>query len=247
LTKIKHEERIVLVTGASKGIGLAIVKKYLSKGYVVIAHYRQESPQLKELSIEANGKLCPLQADLSDEDETKSMLKESMQLFGRIDILINNAGTYSMVEEYDQLTTQQFLDVLRVNLLVPFEMSQFMIGSMMERGFGRIVNISSISVEHGGAPKSVNYTCSKAAIEALTKSYAKLGAENNVLINAIRVGLTDTGFHSKNPTKNMKERIQMVPMKRIATADEIANVICFYGSEENSFTTGSIINVSGGE
>lgn len=241
------EKPVVLVTGAGKGIGSKVVEKYLGRGYNVVANTHRKSDLLDTFQDNYDGQLFQIKTDLSEEEETKAFLIKAQEIFNRIDIVVNNAGTYSSSENYQKLTTRQFNDVLRVNLLAAFEICQFFITGMVERKFGRIVNVSSISVEHGGAPSSVNYTCSKAGLEALTKSFAKIAPKNDVLVNAIRVGLTDTEFHSRNPNKAMKERIELVPMKRMATTNEIAKTICFYGSEKNTFTTGTVIKVSGGE
>ena len=118
---------------------------------------------------------------------------------------------------------------------------------MKEEEYGRIVNISSIGVKYGGSPSSAIYTMSKSAIESITTSFAKAGAKHNILVNCIRIGVTNTKLHNLNPEKNMKKRTSMIPMQRIADPNEIAQSILFLISPESSFTTGSIFTVSGGE
>ena len=112
---------------------------------------------------------------------------------------------------------------------------------------GRIINISSIGVKYGGHPNSAPYTISKAALEAMTILFAKAGAPHNVLVNAVRVGATDTDFHKLNPSKDLSSRINLIPLKRLADPSEIASTIYFLASEESSFVTGSVITVAGGE
>ena len=239
--------RTVLVTGGSKGIGLAVVKRFLKEGHRVISHFHTNPIDKNSLTGENRDRLFEVQCDLVCVKQTNIMLVKSIEKFGAIDILINNAATYTIADHYCNLKSGDFLDVLKVNLIAPFELSKKVIGEMIENGWGRIVNISSISVEHGGSPLSVSYTCSKSAIEALTKSFAKLGAESNVLVNSVRVGLTKTQFHDKNPGKDLKKRAEQIPVKRMADPTEIAEVVYFYCSDANTYSTGSIIKVAGGE
>lgn len=239
--------KTVLVTGGSKGIGLAVVKRFLSEGHKVVSHFHTNPIDVNYLPKGCKNRLFEVQGDLIDAEQTQSMLRKAVDQCGPIDILINNAATFSIANHYSDTESSNFLDILKVNLIAPFELSKNVIEEMIKNRWGRIVNISSISVEHGGSPLSVSYTCSKAALEALTKSFAKLGADNNVFVNSIRVGLTKTQFHDKNPGKDLNKRAGQIPVKRMADAAEIAEVVYFYGSEINTFTTGSIIKVSGGE
>ena len=117
---------------------------------------------------------------------------------------------------------------------------------MLERGWGRIVNLSSIGVKFGGGSKTFCYSLSKHALEFFPHDH-KTWAARNILINTLRVGVTDTRIHKVDPEKDMNQRISMIPMARMATPDEIANVVCWLGSDQNSYMTGQVITASGGE
>ena len=118
---------------------------------------------------------------------------------------------------------------------------------MSKQKSGRIINVSSIGVKFGGSPNTVHYSASKAALEALTRSFSKIGAPDNVLVNAIRAGVTDTPIHSKLGRKDLSRRSGMIPLGRMADPEEISQAVLFLASDQSSYITGSIIPVSGGE
>jgi NAD(P)-dependent dehydrogenase (short-subunit alcohol dehydrogenase family) len=237
-----QSSKTALVTGANSGIGLATVNKFLAAGHRVIAIYHTDDNNLSSIS---NQNLRCISAELSSEkgvDSLLTLLKET-----NIDILVNNAGLYGSYKDLKSTTRNNLESFLAINLLAPFQITQHFFHNMKSQGWGRIVNISSIGVKFGGNPASSPYSISKASLEAMTLSFSKDGADSNVLVNSLRVGVTNTKIHSNNPSKDMELRVQRIPMKRMAEPDEIANFIQFLSSEENSFTTGQTIAISGGE
>ena len=165
----------------------------------------------------------------------------------KVDVLINNAANFHISDCWEKIPMSRLEEIMQINFQTPLRLCQYFVDNMSENKWGRIVNISSISVEHGGNPSSLVYTASKSALESMTKSLSKSTARFGVLINAIRVGITDTEFHKKNPKKSIIERVKQIPLGRMAQPEEIARTIFFYGSDFNTFTTGSILKVSGGE
>ena len=164
-----------------------------------------------------------------------------METGKKVDILINNAGTFSFSKNIEYIPEIDFDRVIKVNLKAPFILSQLAMESMKKQKWGRIINISSIGVKYGGNPGSSVYTISKAALETMTLCFARAGAPFNVLVNAVRAGVVDTKFHDLNPSKNMEKRVALIPLKRCAGPEEIAETIAFIISEKSSFTTGSVI------
>jgi 3-oxoacyl-[acyl-carrier protein] reductase len=231
--------KTVLITGAGKGIGLAIAKKYIAEGYNVICHYHSSRPLFDGATF--------IKGDFSTESGVEKFIQECTSLAIKVDVLINNAACFYIADRWEEIPMLKVDEVLQINFKAPLRLSQYFIGKMLINKWGRIVNISSISVEHGGNPASLAYTTSKAALESMTKTVSKKTARSGVLINAIRVGLTDTEFHKKNPKKLINARVNQIPIGRMATPKEIASVIYFYGSDLNTFTAGSIIKVAGGE
>jgi len=234
----------VLVTGANSGIGFATVKLFLENGYKVFAHYNLNK---KNLELIDNTNLLLFQADFKNILETEELFDSIIKETNKIDVLVNNAGLYISVNEFDNLDIEILNDTINVNLKSPFILSKKYIKLMKKYNEGRVINISSIGVKYGGSPNSMPYTLSKSALETMTKSFAKEGAKYNILVNALRVGVTDTDIHNSAKRKNMQNRINMIPLKRMAEPKEIAEYILFLASQRSNFTTGSIITIAGGE
>jgi 3-oxoacyl-[acyl-carrier protein] reductase len=174
------------------------------------------------------------------------MFAEAVSGGHEVGVLVNNAGTYYGCE-LGKVPEEQFDYVMGVNLKAAFILSQLCLEHMKPYGRGRIINISSIGVKYGGSPSSAVYSMSKAALEAMTMAFAKAGAPRDILVNALRAGVTDTQRHSADKSKDMKRRAGLVPLGRMARPEEIAESILFLASEKSSFTTGSILTAGGGE
>ncbi len=234
-----NTKKTVLITGGAGGIGLASAKIYLASGYRVICHFHHQEPDITGVE--------KIQGDFSSDKGVDDFISELTCKEIQVDVLVNNAASFHIADNWSEVTSSQFAEVFQVNTMATFKLSQHAARDMLGKKWGRIVNISSISVEHGGNPASVAYTTSKAAIEAITKSISKETARFGILINALRVGMTDTNFHRRNQRKSLSDRVAQIPIGRMASADEIAATIFFYGSDENTFTTGTVIKISGGE
>ena len=240
----KKELKTVLITGANSGIGFAAVKLFLKNGYKVFAQYNSNK---NNLDIIKDINLILLQSDFRNLNETEKLFDNILKETTTIDVLVNNAGLYSPVENFDELNLNILNNVLNVNLKSPFILSKRFISLMKKYNRGRIINISSIGVKYGGSVLSMPYTLSKSALETMTISFAKEGAKYNILVNALRIGVTNTEIHKISKNKDMNSRINMIPLKRMAEPKEIAEYILFLSSEKSNFTTGSIITIAGGE
>lgn len=240
-------QKTVLITGITSDIGHEIAIRFAKKGWKIIGHYYSSEKKAGELKDEIDilGVNCYLlRADFSSKTEI-IRLDKKLQEF-QIDTLINNAGTYTESKHFSTLTIDDMIKTFMVNTFAPMLLSNSLFVRMKERRFGRIVNISSIAAKYGGSSYSMHYGCSKSALEGLTKTLAKEGAEYNVLVNTTRPGVIDTDFHVKFP-KDMEKRIAMIPMQRMGNPREVADVVYYLGSDVNSFITNEIITISGGE
>ena len=243
----KNINRTVFITGATSGIGMAIAIRFAEEGWNVLCHYHSSDEngiKLKRM-IDNLGVSCHLlKADLSSTRQIRS-LNNKLEEF-KIDSLINNAGTYTVNKHFKELTIEDITGTFMVNTFAPMLLSSSIFMGMKERRFGRIVNVSSIAAKYGGSSYSMHYGCSKLALEGLTKTLAREGAEYNVLVNTIRPGVIDTEFHKKFP-KDMFKRIAMIPMRRMGTPEDVADMVYYLGSDMNRFITNETIAVSGGE
>ncbi len=242
------EDKRILVTGASSGIGFQIATDFIRKGALVGAHYCGNESGVRKLLEYAAPEQCQIfQADFSQYEEVFRLWNEFTMWSGnRIDVLINNAGEAAQPAAISELTLDAWESTFKVNVTAPFLLSQAAFAIMSQQNSGRIINISSIGVKFGGSPVTMHYSASKAALEAVTKSFAKAGAPFNVLVNAIQPGVTNTSMHEKIG-KDLTSRIELIPLKRLAEPSEISNAALFLASEESSFITGTVMTVAGGE
>lgn len=238
----------VLITGASSGIGFQVATDFLKKGASVGAHYRSNQEGAAALLNIGDGDQCRLfQADFSRSEQVLRLWDEYLAWSGGIDVLINNAGDPAVAMPLAALTEDSWDTTFQVNVKAPFLLSREALGIMSQQGSGKIVNVSSIGVKFGGGVNTVHYSASKAALEALTMSFAKAGAPYNVLVNAVRAGVTDTPLHQKIGRDDMSGRASMIPLGRLAQPKEISEAILFLASNESSFITGTTLTVAGGE
>ena len=217
------KKKTALVTGASRGIGKSIKESLLNEQIEVI------SPSRNEL-------------DLSSSESIDNFLTN---LSKSIDILVNNAGILKVGKHYD-LSSSDFQEILQVNVIAPFEIISGVVESMKQKKFGRIVNISSIWGQISREGRSL-YSSSKAALDALTKSFALEFGPYNVLINSVAPGYVDTELIKKHNTDLELAKIKKtIPLQRFAKKNEISNLVKFLCSEDNSYVTGQIITIDGG-
>ncbi|GFM38129.1 SDR family NAD(P)-dependent oxidoreductase [Desulfovibrio psychrotolerans] len=235
---------IALVTGASGGIGTAIVNALLARGIHVIAQHN--NTPLSESIAEHPG-LTALRCDFADQQGSLALLDAVLAEHGGLDILICNAASYHGYASLDDIAVQDLETSFAINTFMPFLLAQRALRYMEPQQRGRILFLSSIGVKFGGSIASLPYASSKAALETMTITLAKRYAELGIPCNAVRVGVTDTGIHARNPSKDMGKRVSLIPAKRMARPEEIANVVCYLTLDAPTFLTGAVIPVSGGE
>lgn len=244
---IKNDFKTVLITGATSGIGSKVAIRFAKEGWNILCHYyssEEKAEKLRKLICKHDVDCYLFKANLSEDDQIHSFIKK-IENFD-IDGLVNNAGTYEVYKHFSELTVHDLTSTFRVNAFAPMLLTTNIFMRMKERGFGRIVNISSIAAKYGGSSYSMHYGCSKLALEGVTKTLAREGAEYNVLVNTVRPGVIDTEFHKKFP-KDMPKRISMIPMKETGRPEDVADLVFYLGSNKNNFITNEIVTISGGE
>lgn len=231
----EFQKKVVLITGASGGIGSAVSKQFIQYGAIV---YMTDIRGKNEKNF--------IQGDISDSGFVKDLINQIMKTEGRIDILINNAGICPRTPIKD-ITREEWNNVMEINLTSLFFLSQTVFDIMIKQKAGTIVNLSSIAGKNGGTTVGAHYSASKAAIECITKTYARLGAPFGVRVNAVAPGIIDTRLMLDGVTSEQMEQFyRSIPMKRLGTPDEVANIILFLASDLASYVTGINMNIDGG-
>ena len=247
VSKIENKKRLLLVTGGATGIGLAILRRFVQEGWNVLCHYHSNEKAAKEIQHEVLGlgmKCDLIQADLSTEEGIAGLVASVQNR--AVDTLVNNAGAYMVQKHFAEISLTDLSRSFLVNLAAPFLLSSALFPSMCERGFGRIVNISSIAAKYGGSPFSMHYGCFKRGLEGTTLTLASEGASKGVLVNTVRPGVINTSFHQKYP-KNFNARLELIPVRRMGISSDVAEMVFYLGSEVNAYITGQTVAVSGGE
>ncbi len=231
----------VLILGASSDIGVATVKYFLKNNWFVLAHYNNNK---KNLSKVKHSKLKLFKFDLKDVSNFKKFLNKNNQ-FKNIDSFISLTG-YIKAKNVMNIEIKSFYDHININYLSNLIVIQKIISYMKKKKFGRILLSSSTGVKFGGGKSTGIYSLTKYMNEFFFNNYNAL-YKNNVLVNALRIGVTNTKIHKKVKGKNLKKRVKLIPIGRMATTNEVARYIYFYSSEMNTLTTREIIDISGGE
>lgn len=236
--------KTVFIGGASSDIGIPLCAKYAQAGYKVIAHYRKMRAEFQKV-CDLSPSITPYQLDFSDPGKLEEEIENKNDLFGAVDVLVNLAADMRPVS-FLEASSEDILGALKSNLLPGLLLMKAIGPSMIKRGWGRVVQTSSIGVKYGGGMRNFPYALSKHAEEFIPAECRKW-AQHNVLVNVVRIGVTDTRIHKVEPDKSLEDRSRLIPMKRPAAPLEICEFLFWLGSEENSFVTGEVIAASGGE
>ncbi len=238
-------EKVVIVTGASRGIGREIARQLARNNMKVVANYNQSEKEAKELKEELekeNIMIDIVKADITRREEAKKLVQFALQKYNKIDILINNVG----ISEYKLFTDETDEDWKRImdtNLYSAFVMSQEVIPNMIHNKVGCIINISSIWGVTG-ASLEVLYSTSKAGLNGMTKALAKELGPSNIRVNAIAPGIIQTSMNNKFSKEELEEIKEEIPLEKIGKTEDIAK--CVKWLIEDSYTTGQIISINGG-
>jgi 3-oxoacyl-[acyl-carrier protein] reductase len=240
---MKLKGKVALVTGGGTGMGRAICLKLASEGSDVVVNYSKSRRQAEEVAAGAQGlgvRALAVQADVSRDAEARRLVEEAVTRLGRLDILVNNAGWTRRVthRELEGLTEEVLERTWAVNVKGPLYCIRAAVPHMLKLGGGAIVNITSIAAFQG-AGSSIVYCASKAALAAITKSIARAFAKDNILVNAIAPGFVDTGFVDW-PREVMEKNIQVSPMGRIPTVDDVANAVLYLACDATGVTAQTI-------
>ncbi|MEK7090817.1 MAG: SDR family NAD(P)-dependent oxidoreductase [Patescibacteria group bacterium] len=242
----------VLVTGASSGIGREIARIFGDYGAKIGIHYRSNRESAMELRAhieKCSGKAEVFEADLLKRSDRKSLVTKFVDEFGGIDVLVNNAGACYEYRHFSEISEIAWDTMFDLHTKAPFILARDAFTHMKERGWGRIINISTASIDHAG-PDNMHYWSSKAALDAITKGLAREGARHNILVNSIRCGIVDTPMRTRiigYDEEKFAKRVSLIPLKRAGSALDIAQMVLFLASKAGSFITGEIIRVAGGE
>mgnify|MGYP002543395538 CR=1 FL=1 len=240
--------KTVLITGGSRGIGKAVAIKFAENGYQIIINYvsdKTDTQQLKKELLQAGAAdILLIKADVSNSEDVKNMVKKSIEKFEKIDVLVNNAGI-TKDNLLMRMSEEEFDKVIQINLKGTYLVTKEVTRYMMKKKKGSIVNLASVVGVAGNAGQC-NYAASKAGIIGFTKSVAKELASRNIRANAVAPGFIETDM--TNILKDeIKENINsQIPLKRMGTAREVAELVYFLGEDSSSYITAQVINVDGG-
>lgn len=246
---MEEERKVALITGGSRGIGKQVALRFAKEGYNIAINYVSDKTDTQGLEKElkeqnANIQVFLKKVDVTDYEEVEKFIKEVIDEFSQIDVVVNNAGI-TRDNLLMRMSKEDFDKVIDVNLKGVFNVSKLVTPYMMKKRKGSIINVSSVVGVAGNAGQC-NYAASKAGIIGFTKSLAKEIASRNIRVNAIAPGFIKTDM-TEVLSDTVKENINnQIPLKRMGEAEEVAKVVYFLGSEESSYITGQVINIDGG-
>jgi len=240
------KDRVSVVTGGAQGIGLAVVKRLIASGARVAIWDRDA--QLLSHCVDELGKpdlVCGIAADIGDLGAVEAAVQETLRRFGKIDVLVNNAALVGPNMPTWEYPPEEFVKVVHVGLVGTFHCCRSVVTYMRERNYGRIVNLSSVAGKEGN-PNAVAYSSMKAGVIALTKSLGKELAGMNIAVNCVTPAVAKTTGAMMQAQEHIAYMLSKIPRGRMLELEEAASMICWLATEENSFTTGAVFDLSGG-
>ena len=245
--------KILLVTGASRGIGAAVALQAAAQGWSLAVNYANDAQAADEVVRRARAlgvQAVPIQADVADEAQVLSMFRRIDAELGRLDALVNNAGVVDLPSRVDAMSFARLRRMFDINVLGSIVCAREAVLRMSTRHGGKggtIVNLSSAAARIGAPGQYVDYAAAKGAIDVFTLGLAREVATEGIRVNAVRPGIIETEIHASGGQPNRaREVAPMVPMQRAGSADEVAQAVIWLLSDASSYTTGSVIDVTGG-
>ena len=241
MNNINLKNKVAVVTGGAQGFGLAIAKRFLVSGAQVVIWDIDEKILL---SVEEKN-ITKIIVDVTNFQKIEEATKETLSLFGRIDILVNNAGIVGPSYTTWEYPIEEWQKIIDIDLSGVFYCCKFIVPVMKKNNYGRVINIASIAGKEGN-PNAMPYSAAKAGVIALTKSLGKELANNNIAVNCITPAAAKTRIFDQISQEHIDYMLSKIPRNRFVKVDELASMVAWMASEENSFTTGAVFDLSGG-
>jgi len=236
---------VVLITGAARGFGKATAARFLEQRAQVAVNVRTEE-RADNLARELGERAFPVGGDVRDPATVKAIVNRSVERFGRVDILVNNAAIVSP-SRFEEITEAEWRDTVDTNLTAAFLLMQAVVPLMKDQAFGRIINVSSLAGRSVSTLGGAHYTASKAGLLGLTRAAAKELGRYGITVNAVCPGLFDTELTRANATpERLRTLMQNFPVPRLGTPEELAELICFVASRDAGYINGASIDINGG-
>ena len=242
MNNIDLKDRVAIVTGGAQGFGLAIVESFLASHAKVII-WDKDKEVMNSLNF--NDDVSKIEADVTNFNSVEEATKKSLEIYGRLDILVNNAGIAGPSHKTWDYPLKDWQAVIDIDLTGVFYCCKAIVPHMIDKNYGRIVNIASIAGKEGN-PNAMPYSAAKAGVIALTKSLGKELADKDIAVNCVTPAAAKTRIFDQMSQEHIDYMLSKIPRNRFAKVEELGSLVSWMASEENSFTTGAVFDLSGG-